>query len=516
MKVLSVKEMRELDKRTIEELGISGLILMENAGRMTAKKIMEHFGCSIQNGEVIIVAGRGNNGGDGFVVARHLHNMGKRVKILLIPQRKEISGDAEVNLKILEKLGFPIIYADGRIEVIEKNLLENKDIKILVDAIFGTGLDSEVKGIYREVIELINSLNVIRVSVDIPSGLSGDKGTPLGVCVNAHLTVTFGLPKMGLLTYPGREFVGNLEVVDIGFPKEFIEEIEPSGYLLDEEFIRSLIKLRKKNTHKGSFGHMLAICGYIGKTGAACLTAIGGIRAGAGLVTIAVPESIAGFVDARVLESLTFPLKEEDGFIAMDTPTIEKALSEKTAVVIGPGIGVTDNTVEVVSYIVESSKIPVLIDADGINSLAKNLDVLKRKKAPIILTPHPGEMARLISSTPQEVQKNRLEIACDFAKEFGVYVVLKGAGTIISSPEGKVYFNPTGNPGMASGGMGDVLTGLIGGFLAQGYEPWKASSLGIYIHGRAGDMASEKMGKWGFGAEDLADFIPSVISEILE
>ncbi len=441
--------------------------------------------------------------------------MGKKVKVILIPKRNEVIGDADVNLKILEKLGFEIIYADGNYDVIEKQLIGNKNIKLIVDAIFGTGLDSEVQGIYRDVIELINSLNLIRVSVDIPSGLSGDKGVPLGICVHAHLTVTFGLPKMGLLTYPGRQFVGILEIVDIGFPKEFIEEIEPSGYLLDEEFIRSILKPREKNTHKGTFGHLLAICGSIGKTGAACLTALGGIRSGAGLVTIAVPESIAGFVDSRVLESLTFPLKDKDGFISMDIPTIEKALLDKTAVAIGPGIGVSDDTVELVSYIVENSKIPVVIDADGINSLSKNLDVLKRKKAPIILTPHPGEIARLISSTPQEVQKNRLEVAVEFAKKFGVYVVLKGAGTIISTPEGRVYFNQTGNPGMASGGMGDVLTGLIGGFLAQGYEPWKSASSGIYIHGRAGDRASEKIGKWGFGAEELAELVPSVISEII-
>jgi NAD(P)H-hydrate epimerase len=515
MKVLSVQQMRNLDKKTIEELGISGLILMENAGRMTAQKIMEHFGHIIGDGEIVIIAGKGNNGGDGFVVARHLHNMGKRVKVILIPKRKEVTGDADVNLKILEKLKFEIIYAEGNYETIQKHLIENKSIKIVVDAIFGTGLDSEVKGIYRDVIELINSLNVIRVAVDIPSGLSGDKGIPLGVCVHAHLTVTFGLPKMGLLTYPGREYVGILEIADIGFPKEFIEEIEPSGYLLDEKFIRSILKPREKNTHKGTYGHLLAICGSIGKTGAACLTALGGIKSGAGLVTLAVPESIAGFVDSRVLESLTFPLKDKDGFISLDISAIEKALSEKAAVAIGPGIGVNDDTVELVSYIVENSKIPVVIDADGINSLSKNLEVLRKKKTDIILTPHPGEMARLISSTPKDVQNNRLEVAVDFAKKFEVYVVLKGAGTIISTPEGKVYFNQTGNPGMASGGMGDVLTGLIGGFLAQGYEPWKAASLGVYIHGRAGDMASQKIGKWGFGAEELAGFIPSVISEIL-
>jgi len=516
MKVLSVREMRNLDRKTIEELGLSGLILMENAGRMTAQKIMEHFGHVIGDGEVVIIAGKGNNGGDGFVVARHLHNIGKKVKVVLIPKRKEVTGDADVNLKILEKLRFEIIYAEGNYEIIQRHLIENKNIKLIVDAIFGTGLDSEVKGIYRDVIELINSLNVIRVAVDIPSGLSGDKGIPLGICVRAHLTVTFGLPKTGLLTYPGREYVGILEIADIGFPKEFIEEVEPSGYLLDQKFIRSILKRREKNTHKGTYGHLLAICGSIGKTGAACLTALGGIKAGAGLVTLAVPESIAGFVDSRILESLTFPLKERDGFISLDIPTIEKALSEKTAVAIGPGIGVTDDTIELVSYIVKNSKIPIVIDADGINSLSRNLEVLKKKNSEVILTPHPGEMARLISSTPKEVQNNRLEVAVDFAKRFGVYVVLKGAGTIISTPEGKVYFNQTGNPGMASGGMGDVLTGLIGGFLAQGYEPWKAASLGVYIHGRAGDIASERLGKWGFGAEELAGFIPSVISEILE
>lgn len=508
--------MRALDRKTIDELGISGLILMENAGRMTAQKILQHFGDRIGGGVVAVVAGKGNNGGDGFVVARHLHNAGVKVKVILIPPRKDVSGDADTNLKIIERLGYEIIYADGNYEVIERAFLSDKSIKLVVDAIFGTGLDSEVKGVYREVIELLNSLNTIRVAVDIPSGLCGDRGIPLGVCIKADMTVTFGLPKAGLLTYPGKEFVGLLEVVDIGFPREFIEEIEPAGYLLTEEFVGSLLKKRAPNTHKGTYGHLLAICGSTGKTGAACLTAIGGIRAGAGLVTVAVPESIAGYVDARVLESLTFPLKEREGFIAMDREAIDIAMKEKTAIAIGPGIGVTDDTVELISYILKRSTVPVVIDADGINSLSKDKEVLKKRNCEVILTPHPGEMARLISSTPQNVQKNRLEIARNFAREFSVFLVLKGAGTLIATPEGLLYFNTTGNPGMACGGMGDVLTGLIGGFLAQGYEPRKASVLGVYIHGAAGDRAEKELGRWGFGAEELSRFVPEVISELMK
>lgn len=515
MKVLSVEQMRELDRRAIEGLGISGLILMENAGKGVFREILNMFSREVKEGRVVVVAGKGNNAGDGFVVARHLFNDGIKVKVILLVPRGDYTGDASTNLKIIEDLGVDIVYSDGKEEIVEREL-KDPHISLIVDAIFGTGLSSEVKGIYRTAIELINSSPAKKVAVDIPSGLSGDRGIPLGVCVKADLTVTFGLPKKGLVSYPGRRYVGVLKVVDIGFPPSLVEEIEPAGYLLTHEFVSKFLNKRDEEAHKGNFGHLLIIGGSPGKTGAVCLAGLGALRSGAGLITLGVPYAVWREVDTRLLETLTLPLPDSDGFLVSDAKhVIKSAIENKSAIAIGPGLGVTDSTKELVRFVLRECALPVVIDADGLNCLVGNLDLLKGRKN-VVLTPHPGEMARLTGLTTSEIQGRRMEVAEKFAKEFSVVLVLKGAGTVIGAPDGILYFNTTGNPGMATGGMGDVLTGLIGGFLAQGYSPVVSAILGVYIHGRAGDICAEVDGPWGYGAERLSQFIPTVIKELLK
>lgn len=515
MKVVSVEQMRELDRKTIYDLGISGLILMENAGKGVFTHMLKRFPSEIENGTILIVAGKGNNAGDGFVVARHLFNRGAKVKVLLLVRREDYAGDADINLRIIEKLGVDIIYSGGKEEVVQREL-RNPHISLIVDAIFGTGLSSEVGGIYRYAIDLINSSHAKKVAVDIPSGLSGDRGVPLGVSVEADLTVTFGLPKKGLVSYPGKRYVGTLEVVDIGFPPSFIEEIKSAGYLLTDRFVAGFLKKRDHESHKGTFGHLLIVGGSAGKSGAMCLAGLGGIRSGAGLVTLGVPASIWKDVDVRVLETLTLPLPDSGELLIQGAKDVLKmAIEGKTAIAVGPGLGVSEDTIEIVKFMLKESRIPIVIDADGLNCLVGNLDWLGERED-VILTPHPGEMARLTGLTPLEVQNRRMEIAEEFAKEYRVVLVLKGACTVIASPEGTLYFNTSGNPGMATGGMGDVLTGLIGGFLAQRFSPVVSAVLGVYIHGKAGDMCMELDGPWGYGAERLSQFIPLVLKNLIE
>ncbi len=514
MKVATASQMQNLDRRAINDFGIPGIVLMENAGRGTVDAIYRHFP-DIGSKKVIIFAGRGNNGGDGFVIGRHLINRGIEVNVFLLTNKEKVSGDARINLELYQKMGSLYELKSEEDLFNFKNLISQGGL--IVDAILGTGLKSEVSGLYREVIHYINSLPIPVVAVDIPSGIDANTGKVLGIAIRADLTVTFGLPKIGLVIHPGLSLVGNLEVVDISIPDYLVEQEDIKVELLELKELAQLLKPRPENTHKGHYGHLLIVAGSVGKTGAAAMSSEAALYTGAGLITLAIPSSLNPIMEVKLTEVMTEPLPETSSqtLSVKSWPRIQELMEGKRAIALGPGISTHPETVEVVSHIVRESPVPMIIDADGINALAKEPALLKEAKSPVVLTPHPGEMARLLKTSIQSIQEDRIEVAKRFAQENGVYLVLKGARTVIAEPDGKVYINPTGNPGLASGGTGDVLTGMIAGFAVQGYSLSEACRLGVYLHGYIADIVAKETGEMGLTATDILTGIPLTLKEVM-
>lgn len=511
MKLLTAVEMRHLDQQAIQEVGIPSIVLMENAGRTTYQILRQEF--SDLTGLVVVVAGRGNNGGDGFVIARYLAHAGLPVRVILLTEKARVSGDARANLEILAHIGVPVVEVTTEADM--KAQAESLwRAELVVDAILGTGLNSEVRGLYRLVIELLNELPAPILAVDIPSGLCADTGQPLGGAVQAMVTVTYGWPKLGQILPPGREYVGRLWQVDISIPPALAEAMPVE--LAEAPELRPLLPPRLFASHKGTYGHLLVLAGSEGKTGAATLTALGGLRVGAGLVTLGTPASLNDILEVKLTEVMTMPLPEAAGARALG----EKALADleafwpgKAAIALGPGLGTHPETVHLVQEIVRRSPIPLVIDADGLNALAEAPACLDQAKVPIILTPHPGEMSRLLNRSVKEIQAQRLETAQELARRHRVIVVLKGAQTVVAEPDGRVSLNPTGNPALASGGTGDVLTGMIGGLLAQKMAPFDGARLGVYLHGLAADARAAWQGERGLIAGELLEELPEVIRD---
>lgn len=515
MYLVTAGEMQAMDRRTIETFGLPGRLLMENAGRGAAQVLFQTF-TGLTDKKVAVIAGRGNNGGDGFVIARCLLQKGVSVRVYLLAENKTVKGDAAANLKLLKPLGIPVDeIPDGSAFKKHKSAMRHQDI--WVDAILGTGLKSDVEGYFREIIDFINAQDKPVFSVDIPSGLDSDTGQPCGACIRAHATATFGFPKIGHIVLPGADYTGRLQIIDIGIPDHIADEVAPAQYLLTAEMLRSRLIPRPPDAHKGTTGHLLVVSGSPGKTGAAAMTAMAAMRVGAGLVTLGVPKSLNPVLATQVLEAMTIALPETlDGLFAESAfDRIRDLTSGKRCLVFGPGVGISPEIESLLRRMLSALKVPMVIDADGLNNLAADIRVLKTADMPIILTPHPGEMARLTGASVSQVQKDRLTCAREFACKHNVHVVLKGARTVIAHPDGKVYVNPTGNAGMASGGMGDVLTGLIGGLLAQGYRPEAAAQIGVYLHGAAADKLVEKIGPVGYLASDVMDNIPTQMKKLL-
>ncbi len=512
MKVVTADEMRRLDKRAAEEFGIPTLLLMENAGRQAAQELLRVFPAVKR---VAVVAGKGNNGGDGFVCARHLLNHGVRVKTYLLARREEVQGDARVNLTILDRMGHgpkEITSVEGLRDTAE----ELREADLLVDALLGTGVSGAARGLYAEAIGLLNRLEKPIVALDIPSGLPADDGRLLGPAVQAYLTVTFALPKRGLLLYPAARYVGTLKVVDIGIPRNLLEDPQLKVNLVEADEVAEVLRPRDPNAHKGTFGHVLVIAGSAGKTGAAFLCALASLRVGAGLCTLALPESLNDLMEAKLTEAMTKGLPEtEERSLAVAALDDLLALAEgKDAVAIGPGLSTHPSTARLVRELLPLLRIPMVVDADGINALSQHLEVLEKVNAPVVLTPHPGELSRLLSIGREEILEKRIPIAQKVASTFNLHLVLKGARTLVADPEGQVFINPTGNPGMATGGTGDVLTGMVAGLMAQGIAPLKASIAGVYLHGLAGDLAAEELGQEAMLAGDLLNKLPEAIKKV--
>ena len=511
MYLVTASEMQEMDRRTIETFGIPGRVLMENAGRGATDFLIEQYPdiASLRAG---IIAGRGNNGGDGFVIARYLTQRDVNVTVYLLTETVGLTGDAAANFALLAPLGVAVIVLpDSNSFEGAKDSMRDRDL--WVDAILGTGLKSNVRAYYREAIDFINSLNKPVFSVDVPSGLNADTGQPCGTSIRAGATATFAFAKTGHYQYPGAALTGKLRVIDIGIPPHIAEEVDPKQFLLTPDDIRDYFKPRPQNTHKGRTGRVFVLAGSPGKTGAAAMTAAAAMRAGAGLVTVGVPQGLEPIVATQSLEVMTAALPETDGGVLGEASldAILRLLEDKRCLALGPGMSQTDETRSLVHQLLAQCRLPLVIDADGLNNIAGATDLLRQCAAPVVITPHPGEMARLVETSVQTVQENRLACAREFSRTFKVHVVLKGAGTVIAHPDGFVFTNSTGNPGMASGGMGDVLTGLIAGFIAQGFAVEASCHLGVYLHGAAADSLAAQKGPWGYLASDLMDRIPSEI-----
>jgi NAD(P)H-hydrate epimerase len=515
MILVTASEMQEMDRQTIETQGITGLELMENAGSGATRVLLDQFAASAKNG-VGIICGKGNNGGDGFVMARYLAEKGIDATVYLLAKATAVKGDAAANLKRLSALDITVIEIPDE-EAFSKIKSTLSRCGLLVDAILGTGLSSDVRGFFKTVINFINRTGIPVFAVDIASGLNSDTGQPCGTCIRAQGTATFALAKIGHVTFPGAEYTGKLEIIDIGIPGRIVKAVNPKQYLLTPEQIRGYFQPRSPDTHKGRTGHVLVIAGSTGKTGAAAMTAMSAMRAGAGLVTLGIAESLNPVLEGQLLEAMTEPLPQSQNGVLGDSALdrIMKLSAGKTCLALGPGMGQAAETRSLVGQIISQSEIPAVIDADGLNNLAGQTQLLKNLKAPIVLTPHPGEMARLIDATPADVQQNRIKCARDFAAAFNVHLVLKGAATVIAHPDGSAYINPTGNPGMAAGGMGDVLTGVLAGFMAQGFTAEAATHTAVYLHGAAADTLAQTIGPFGYLASEVMNAIPAEVKKLM-
>jgi NAD(P)H-hydrate epimerase len=512
MKLVTAQQMRNLDYAAINTFKVPSLELMENAGRRTVEVMLDKYG-DPQGKRVAIFVGPGNNGGDGLVIARLLAaRMANPIVFMLIPVDK-LKGDSAVNFSRVHEFPVEIFEVSGFADLVDTPAIL-AECWTVVDAIFGTGLTRDVSGIFASAIKMVNESSCPVVAVDIASGLSADNGKILGSCIHADVTVTFGQAKIGQVIYPGREYTGFLEVADIGIPEKAFAEADFRIELLGKE-TGNWLPPRTPFAHKGTYGHLLLIAGSTGKTGAAILCSLGALRSGTGLVSLCIPYDLNHIIEASLWEAMTIPLQSRaQGFFSIENyKVIEDALHNKQALAIGPGIGTAEETAELMVKLYAEVEMPMVVDADGLNILANNTGLLKNAAGPRILTPHPGEMARLTGRTSKQIQENRLELALDFAVKYNVFIVLKGTDTLVCDPEGKLAINPTGNPGMACGGMGDVLSGIIGGFLAQGLSPWQASCLGVYSHGLAADRLAEDTSA-GYLASEVADEIPYVLEKL--
>jgi NAD(P)H-hydrate epimerase len=509
LKISTAEQMREFDRRSVEEFGVPSIVLMENAGRHVADAVQELLRSSAGT-KAVVVAGKGNNGGDGFVAARHLRDEGIDVSVFLIGNPSEVKGDARINLDILLKTGFSVRIIESA-SALRNDLMQSG---VIVDAIFGTGLRGDVVGLPAEVIEEINASQRPVVSVDLPSGLDANTGKIWGICIKADRTATFALPKVGLVTYPGASNVGELIVGEIGIPHELYDEINVS--LTGADWVSPRIPRRPPSSHKGTYGTAIVIAGSAGLTGAAAMAAESAMRVGVGLCTVCVPKSLQDLMAGKLTEAMTKGLPETPSrSIAPNALQPALRLCEKaTAVVLGCGLSTDTGTQEFAREFVRSARKPLVLDADALNCLALNPDVLCGEHGELILTPHPGEMARLLGTTSDAIQSNRMEAAREAASKFHCVVVLKGSRTLIADESGRVFINPTGNAGLSTGGTGDVLSGAIGGLLAQGLSPYEAAVCGAFIHGMAGDAAASEIGMAGMIAGDVIRALPKTISNL--
>jgi len=514
MEVLTAEQMRRADAHAIERLGVPGLVLMEAAGEGVARALRDDWPDLAARG-VLVLAGKGNNGGDGLVAARHLAACGIRARVLLFARARDLVGDPAVQYGAARGAG---------VEVIEITTSEDwhrhvgglRPPTVVLDALLGTGARGGARGLVGEAIEDLNASGVEVAAVDLPSGLDADRPRAPDCTVRARRTYTLCRPKLPLAAGQADEVCGRWRVVPIGIPAEAISKVESRLAWFDEDDARALLGPRRADAHKGTFGHLLAVAGSLGKSGAASLVADGALRTGVGLVTVAAPEAARAEVAVRRAEVMTERLPETvDGSLAEAADeTVRTLAAARDAIALGPGLGTADETVSAVVGILTGADRPAVVDADALNALAtRGRETIARagRAGPRVLTPHPGEAARLLGTSTPEIQADRPAAATELARHSGSVVVLKGHRSAIAHPDGRLSFNASGNPGMATAGSGDVLTGVVGALLARGMDPFDAARLGVWLHGRAGDLAEREIGPAGFLAGEIAAYLPRAI-----
>ena len=514
MRLINGEESREMDRDAMEKYGLDTLVLMENAGLRSADLAASFFHGETEKIRIAVICGKGNNGGDGLVMARHLFNKGFRVEIFCLAAAEEFSPAARKNWDIAEAIGIRATFLN---EVRDLALFRLKLMTshLIVDAIFGSGFKGELKGLAKDVIDIINEVDVRVFSLDIPSGVDADNGEVGTTVVSAEDTVTFALPKFGNILAPGGEFNGRLHIADISFPPEITEEKEEGNILIDEAWALTKMRPRKADSHKGIYGHILVAGGSPNMAGSVILAGKGALKAGAGLVTYLMPESLHDVVRAHNLEAMTCCLPEqEDGSLGLSAAEPILHQTGNKILVLGMGLSRTQESIALVKRIVEDINCPLVLDADALIALGEMEG--RNNHHPLILTPHPGEMSRILGRSIREVQENRMDAASEAAKRFDAVVVLKGSRTMIAAPDGRLLVNCTGNAGMATGGMGDVLSGIIGALLGQGLDALSAAALGVYFHGLAGDIAVHDTGEMGLTAADIVDYLPAVLADYEE
>ena len=485
--ILDNDGMREADRHTIEDLGVPSIVLMENAATGVVDAIRESFPDARS---VLILCGPGNNGGDGFAAARHLHNGGLDVQLCLLGDPAKLSPDAATNHNLAASFGVPIAVVEDDDLSIVRALLEDWPADLVVDALLGTGTDRPLEGRYAALVELVEASGLPVVAVDVPTGLNGSSSAIPGPHLPADLTVTFAALKTCHVLPPACLSCGEVAVVDIGVPPAAIET-GSSLWMTEDDDIALMLPTRSPDAHKGRFGHLLIVAGSRGRGGAVAMAAKSAVVVGSGLVTMAVPEPVVPVVDAACLEAMTHAMESDDGGAVAGPDGLEDMLDRMTAIAAGPGMGTREGAKRTLEWILDTWNGPLLLDADAVNLLAGHPERLTAREIPAVLTPHPGELARLLGTSTEKVLADRLDAAREAASRAGAIIVAKGYGTIIAEPGGQAWINPTGDVGLASGGSGDVLTGAIGALLAQGLEPIRAALVGCWLHGRAGEIGGE-------------------------
>lgn len=507
-KLATTEQMRMFDRLASDRYGVSSIVLMENAGRLVYDAVLGVLG-SVSAKRIVVISGKGNNGGDGFVVARHLRDTGAIVRVYTIGDAAEFKGDAKTNYDILMSTGFDIT----SITTIE-DIGDLSRCDAVIDAIYGTGLKGDITGLAGDVIDAVNRCGKPVIAVDVPSGIDADTGGIHSVCVKADVTATFALPKPGLFLYPGAAYTGLVIAGDIGIPHELYADIKIE--ITTPEFVTGSLPVRSPDAHKGTFGTVAVIAGSRGMAGAAALASEAVLRVGAGLSILCVPVGLRDIMAIKLTEVMTRGLPEtSDGMLSSAAVDDALRICEKaSAVVLGCGLGLSEDTIEFVNGILRSSKTSMVIDADALNCISQQNGNPAKLQDNTVITPHPAEIARLLGTTTAEIQSDRLGAAKNASQQFGCVVVLKGAGTVIANPAGRVYVNTTGNPGMATGGTGDVLAGMIGGLMSQGMPAFDAAVSGVFIHGAAGDIAAKAIGESGMLAGDLLNAVPAALKEL--
>ena len=515
MNIATREEMRRLDKLALDKLGLSGLVLMENAGRAVADGVKAVLGC-VRGRRVFVLAGKGNNGGDGLVAARHLENDGAQVRVFLFATPDQLTNDAKVNYGVLTAAGGEVVVVrEERDWQRVKMALPFADC--LVDALVGTGFAGALNGAIARAANLLNEAQRPVVAVDIPSGVDANTGLVAGVAVQAQRTVTLALPKPGVLLQPGASYAGELAVADIGIPARLTAELALRRHVVEVDWVREVLPKRRATDHKGDAGRALIVAGSRGLTGAAVLSATAAARAGAGLVTAAVPRALELLVAGKLTEVMTLGLPDQDegaGLTEAALPVLAAKAAQSEVVAVGPGLGRQAGTQAVVRQLLQQATCPLVLDADALFAIANEPHLLGKAAAVPVITPHPGEMARFWGMKAAEINENRLTVAQQAAEEWGAIVVLKGAPTVIAYLDGEVFINPTGGPELASGGTGDVLTGVIAALIAQGLTSHQAAVAGVYVHGLAGRILA-RQGELGVLAGDVAACLPAALAGII-